>query len=372
MRKTPKTVQNSPVSLFTGLGVLTVIGVALVIAVFSSQSESFDTRSRAAGVTPTLAYKLCDLNRDARVNTTDKALFDQYYAAKNALVDFNKNGIVDTTDYSLFTSCYLSSKPTPTPTPLCRISGCSGEVCQSSSLPPINTNCIYRPEYACLKQFSSCTKQSSGKCGWSQTSAYLNCLTATPTRVPPTRTPTPTRIPPTKMPTPTSRPPTQTSTPTRPPPPPTITRTPTPTPFPSASWGLTVVQYKDANWSDFTSKGISNEILFDWGLGSPMTEMPVDGFSIAYSGTVLAPYTGSFTIYITADDQATMTFGGQTVTATAGNPKSISGQLTLGTRYPITIKYVDYAGPASIKLEWSGPYIARQVISRSYLYYDNQ
>ena len=63
---------------------------------------------------------------------------------------------------------------TPPPLPLCKPSGCSGEVCAEEDQ-PIFTTCMYRPGYACYKT-ARCERQKDLKCGWTETPELLNCL----------------------------------------------------------------------------------------------------------------------------------------------------------------------------------------------------
>ncbi|MEO6536552.1 MAG: hypothetical protein ABIT47_02580 [Candidatus Paceibacterota bacterium] len=55
----------------------------------------------------------------------------------------------------------------------CYIGGCSSELC--SDTPGAVSTCIYRSEYACYKT-AACERQSSGKCGWTQSKELLTCL----------------------------------------------------------------------------------------------------------------------------------------------------------------------------------------------------
>ena len=56
----------------------------------------------------------------------------------------------------------------------CQVSGCSGEICAAE---PMASICIYKPEWECL-QYSACGNfAADGGCGWSQTDAYLKCMT---------------------------------------------------------------------------------------------------------------------------------------------------------------------------------------------------
>jgi hypothetical protein len=56
--------------------------------------------------------------------------------------------------------------------PPCRVTGCSGQICSDKE---VVTTCEYRTEYACYKS-AECTRQASGKCGWSVSEELDLCL----------------------------------------------------------------------------------------------------------------------------------------------------------------------------------------------------
>ena len=55
----------------------------------------------------------------------------------------------------------------------CAKGGCSGEVCQAKSEPPVVSVCEYREEFECFK-LTSC-RCIGGMCRWENNSAYLEC-----------------------------------------------------------------------------------------------------------------------------------------------------------------------------------------------------
>ena len=72
---------------------------------------------------------------------------------------------------------------TPFPSPVisatpgtCVVSGCSGTLCIDSNDQNNGiTDCIWSDSYACYKQ-AICERQQNGKCGWTYTPAYNQCL----------------------------------------------------------------------------------------------------------------------------------------------------------------------------------------------------
>ena len=59
----------------------------------------------------------------------------------------------------------------------CKTGGCSGELCGEASLiDKVSTICLYKPEYACYKEFGRCEVQADDRCGWTPTEELANCL----------------------------------------------------------------------------------------------------------------------------------------------------------------------------------------------------
>jgi hypothetical protein len=66
--------------------------------------------------------------------------------------------------------------PTPPATAAaCVVGGCSGELCVDSSEPPRASNCIWSESYTCYKT-TTCERQASGQCGWTNTPELKQCL----------------------------------------------------------------------------------------------------------------------------------------------------------------------------------------------------
>ncbi|MBP9763648.1 MAG: hypothetical protein KBD10_02795 [Candidatus Pacebacteria bacterium] len=77
-------------------------------------------------------------------------------------------------DYSFVFDVTKKDEPVVTDTEnKCYTGGCSSEIC--SDTPGAISNCMYREEYACYQK-AKCERQSTGKCGWTQTSELSLCL----------------------------------------------------------------------------------------------------------------------------------------------------------------------------------------------------
>lgn len=61
---------------------------------------------------------------------------------------------------------------------VCKVGGCSGQLCVDASLPDLATTCEWMPEYACYR-LSICEAQDDGRCGWSRTDEFDKCIGGT-------------------------------------------------------------------------------------------------------------------------------------------------------------------------------------------------
>lgn len=58
----------------------------------------------------------------------------------------------------------------------CYITGCANHLCLDYQIEtPYPTQCPTLPQYQCLS-FSKCERQPSGRCGWTNTPEYQQCL----------------------------------------------------------------------------------------------------------------------------------------------------------------------------------------------------
>lgn len=66
------------------------------------------------------------------------------------------------------------TKP-PTAGAACVVGGCSAQLCVDPTEEPTVSTCIYKEQYACYKT-AECKRQTSGQCGWTETSTLKSCL----------------------------------------------------------------------------------------------------------------------------------------------------------------------------------------------------
>lgn len=129
--------------------------------------------------------------------------------------------------------------------------------------------------------------------------------------------------------------------------------------------------YKDDHFTELAKTSITPMIDFDLdeevGTGSPDASagVPKEHFSVAWTGTLLAPAAGNYTFYADCDDQVKVSVNSQPIlNKTTPGRSEVSASLNLNAQTPIPIK-IEYAhgtGRPGLHLSWSGPQLAKCVL----------
>lgn len=180
--------------------------------------------------------------------------------------------------------------------------------------------------------------------------------TGTPTSPPPTATEAPT-ITPTASATPTFTE-TATALPTETPLPsatPTETATPTPQPTPTDVWFAAYYANPTLAEPAVLTETVT-AIRFDWGLGAPASDLPVDGFSVRWTTThtVTVP---AYAFRLSVQGGARVMVDGRVILDQweSGTYQTlVRRRATIGS-HEVTIEYVNVEGPAAIAFTWLNP-----------------
>jgi hypothetical protein len=128
--------------------------------------------------------------------------------------------------------------------------------------------------------------------------------------------------------------------------------------------------YDGRDFETFKETLIVDELNYNWGGRAPESNLVgMDNFSIRFHGHVKAPQDGTYTFYTTSDDGVRLWVDGQqlvdnwTVHAPVVNLGTID--LVAGQVVPLKLEYYENASGAVIKLEWSGPGIAREFMKNN-------
>ena len=99
-------------------------------------------------------------------------------------------------------------------------------------------------------------------------------------------------------------------------------------------------------------------INYSWGTSGP-SGVPVDNFSVRWSGGLSAPSSGTYTFYVTSDDGQRLYINGSLVinnwTPQASTTKTATVDLQAGDQISIIYEYQELTGNAVARLEWMPP-----------------
>lgn len=148
-----------------------------------------------------------------------------------------------------------------------------------------------------------------------------------------------------------------------------------PPPAPGSGTGLRAEYFNNRNLTGSPALTRTDATVdFDWGNGSPAAgTVPVDNYSVRWTGQVEAPATGNYTFSTVSDDGVRLWVNGNQVinnwtghAPTTNNSPSIA--LTAGQRYEIRMEYFEGGGGAVARLRWSYPGQSQQAIPQIRLY----
>ncbi len=147
-------------------------------------------------------------------------------------------------------------------------------------------------------------------------------------------------------------------------------QTPTPTPSPApATGGLTAEYFASKDLSGVSKSRTDANIDFNWGVGAPISGIPVNQFSARWTGRITAPNSGAYTFYLTGDDGVRMWVNGKQIINAWQDQSSreSQGSITLeaGKQYDVKVEYYENYGDAVARLAWSGPGINKQTVPAS-------
>ena len=140
----------------------------------------------------------------------------------------------------------------------------------------------------------------------------------------------------------------------------------------AAASGLVGQYWRSQNSGQFTERLLSRideNIAFQWSGNSPDPLVPNDNFAARWTGTLIAPATGTYTFWTTTDDGVRLWIGGATLINKwqPQSPTTWSATLNLvaGQRYLFRMDYFEGGGGAEAKLEWQVPGSTRQIVPTS-------
>src|SRR5882672_12188374 len=136
--------------------------------------------------------------------------------------------------------------------------------------------------------------------------------------------------------------------------------------------GLSGAYYNGLNFNTLVLTRTDPTINFDWGNSAPSAGMPIDLWSIRWTGKVLANVSETFTFYTVTDDGVRLWVNGvplvnkwidQGATEWSGSIALVAGQ-----QVDIVMEYYDTLYGATAKLSWSSPSTPKQIIPQAQLF----
>lgn len=156
---------------------------------------------------------------------------------------------------------------------------------------------------------------------------------------------------------------------------PTVEPLPTsvaPAPIPDGGNGLSGEYFNTVDFTGAPLLRIDPMVNFNWEMAEPMPTMPVDFFSVRWTGWVEPQYSETYTFYTFADDGTRLWINGIQIIDDWSKHwvQEASGTITLeaGQRYDIRLEYYDDNDHARVDLLWSSPSTPKQLIPMSQLY----
>ena len=140
---------------------------------------------------------------------------------------------------------------------------------------------------------------------------------------------------------------------------------------PVSASGLTAQYFGAKDLTNLRLTRTDATVDFNWGTGSPDPVLPVDTFSVRWTGKVLPRYSQTYTFSVQSDDGVRLWVNGQllidnwTDHSVIENTGSVS--LVAGKPYDLKLEYYENTGGATARLLWSSPSQVKQIIPAAQL-----
>lgn len=117
--------------------------------------------------------------------------------------------------------------------------------------------------------------------------------------------------------------------------------------------------YLGKNFETFAFTRIDDRLEFDWAAGTPDPRLPVDNFSVRWTGFIVAPVSGTYDLVTRSDDGIRLYVDGALMIDNWTNHGETwdyaTVTLTAGLPVPFVMEYYEATGGAMARLWWEGP-----------------
>ncbi len=136
--------------------------------------------------------------------------------------------------------------------------------------------------------------------------------------------------------------------------------------------GLQATYFNNADLSAQVISQTDATVDFNWGTGSPASNIGVETFSARWEGDIEVPRSGTYSFYTNSDDGVRLWVNGKLMVNNWTDHAAIEDigliHLEPNQRYSILLEYYEQSGGAQIQLRWSGPGIEKQIIPSQNLF----
>ena len=137
--------------------------------------------------------------------------------------------------------------------------------------------------------------------------------------------------------------------------------------------GLKGEYFSGMNFNTLLLTRVDDVVNFDWGNGSPAGTVPVNQFSVRWTGFIVIDVAGTYTFWTNSDDGVRLRIGENIVVEnwTDHAPTWNSGSIVLSEgEHALRLEFYENGGGAVMQLEYQGPGIARQTIPNNVLLHE--
>ncbi|MGI0491598.1 PA14 domain-containing protein [Alkalinema pantanalense CENA528] len=135
--------------------------------------------------------------------------------------------------------------------------------------------------------------------------------------------------------------------------------------------GLLGQYYAGSNFDQLKLTRSDASVNFDWGAGSPASEVGINDFSVRWLGSVVVNYSETYTFFTRSDDGIRLWVDGKLIINNWADHALTEdqGQITLvaGQKYDIRLEYYENTGGAVVQLLWASDTQVKEIIPQSNL-----
>lgn len=136
--------------------------------------------------------------------------------------------------------------------------------------------------------------------------------------------------------------------------------------------GLQATYFDRADLTGMNVTRVDKTIDLDWSRCAPVSGFRVDTCSVRWSGYLVPPTSGTYTLTVRTEEGVQLWIDGVAVINAwrirAEADRSGSVTLIAGQRHRIEMEWFDSATCGVAQLYWAGPGIARQIVPQKYFY----